>query len=63
LLSRCAVDGHDIGALAVMVAYRYHGKPTVAEYASFETKARATRRGLWSSQFDEPRQFRKNKDD
>jgi endonuclease YncB( thermonuclease family) len=41
-----------------MVVYHYRGKPIVAEYAGPENEAKVARRGLWSSEFQKPWQYR-----
>lgn len=56
LLARCFVDGEDIGARMVSdglaVAY--------GDYRILETKARLQGKGIWSTTFDRPQEWRRS---
>lgn len=60
MVARCWVGGTEIGGWMVwagwaMVSERYN---RVAEYHRFQAEARAERRGLWSSRFMHPEDWR-----
>jgi endonuclease YncB( thermonuclease family) len=66
LLARCGTPGTpDLGAELVKqglaVVYRYKNKPTVPEYVLIEDRARTSKLGLWSLDFEEPFLHRRRK--
>jgi len=62
-LATCFVDGLDIGLSGLqegmMIAYRHRNEELPAHYEQAEAEARSSSRGLWSSDFSDPYEFRK----
>ena len=61
MLATVTLDGDDVGRWMVVNghAWSYHYRRNLGPYATEETQARATGRGLWSQPAVEPRVFRK----
>jgi micrococcal nuclease len=61
MLASVTLDGEDVGRWMVASghAWSYHYRRSAGPYATEETQARATGRGLWAQVAVEPRAFRK----
>lgn len=61
MLATVTLNGDDVGRWMVVNghAWSYHYRRNLGPYATEETQARATGRGLWSQAAVEPREFRK----
>jgi len=56
LLARCFVDGEDIGARMVSEGFAV----AYGDYRILETKARLQGRGIWSTTFEQPQEWRRS---
>lgn len=57
-VARCYVNGRDLGALMVQSGWALAYRKYSVEYVPLEDEARQARRGLWSSEFIPPWQWR-----
>ncbi|TCQ74740.1 endonuclease YncB(thermonuclease family) [Ochrobactrum sp. BH3] len=62
-LAKCSVDGIDLGRSGLnegmLIVYRHRNGVNDQEYERAEASAKSAKRGLWSGEFEDPYQFRR----